>query len=167
MKKIIDEIWGGGTPSTPTPADTSYAPTSAGQTPSAAKIGKGIVAAIKQTNTLFIRSNRIDMDHIEQLIKATDQPTPQVMIEARIIEASSNFARDFGLQWGGSYSYANPYGPAAGTVRGFSSDTGNTAVNLPIGTGSPIPPLRGWQESAWPLRRPTSISMFGCGPSNN
>ena len=145
MKKIIDEIWGGGAPSTPSQTETSYqaqAPTT-GQTTSAVKIGKGIVAAIKQTNSLFIRSNRIDIEHIEKLIKATDQPTLQVMIEARVIEANSNFARDFGLTWGGGYSYANPYAPLAGTLRGFSSDTSNSAVNLPIGTGSSVNPFTG------------------------
>jgi len=126
MKKIIDEIWGAGQ-----------------TTPGAAKIGKGIVAAIKQTNTLFIRSNRIDIDHIEKLIKATDQSTPQVMIEARIVEAGSTFARDFGLQWGGGAHYSNPYTPLAGTLRGFSSNTGNDAVNLPIGTGSAFNPFTG------------------------
>ena len=144
MKKIIDEIWGGGAPDATTgQAGTSYGGPTTGQTPGAAKIGKGIVAAIKQTNTLFIRSNRIDIDHIEKLIKATDQPTPQVMIEARIIEANSNFARDFGLQWGGSAHYSNPYAPLAGSLRGFSSDTGTDAVNLPIGSGPSLNPFTG------------------------
>ena len=143
MKKIIDEIWGAGAPGTPGQAGTSYQGPTTGQPSSAAKIGKGIVAAIKQTNTLFIRSNRIDIDHIEKLIKATDQPTPQVMIEARIVEAGSNFARDFGLQWGGGAHYSNPYTPLAGSLRGFSSDTGNDAVNLPIGSGSSLNPFTG------------------------
>jgi type IV pilus assembly protein PilQ len=141
MKKIIDEIWGGGAPDTTSQTGTSSGGPTAGQTPGAAKTGKGVVAAIKQTNTLFIRSNRIDIDHIEKLIKATDQPTPQVMIEARIVEASSSFARDFGLQWGGAAHYSNPYGPLAGSLRGFSSDTGNSAVNLPIGTGTTTAPF--------------------------
>ena len=102
------------------------------------------MAAIKQTNTLFIRSNRIDIDHIEKLIKATDQPTPQVMIEARIVEASSSFARDFGLHMGGRRSIMpTPMTPLAGSLRGFSSDTGNDAVNLPIGTGSSLNPFTG------------------------
>jgi|GEM_PF-2328199 len=143
MKKIIDEIWGAGGPDTTSQTGTSNRGPTTEQTTGAAKIGKGIVAAIKQTNTLFIRSNRIDIDHIEKLIKATDQPTPQVMIEARIVEAGSNFARDFGLQWGGGVHYSNPSAPLAGTLRGFSSDTGNDAVNLPIGTGSSLNPFTG------------------------
>jgi type IV pilus assembly protein PilQ len=134
MKEIIDEIWGGGKETDGSKKGESAG--TAGRPIAAGKLGKGIVAAIKQTNSLFIRSNRMDIDHIEKLIKATDQPTPQVMIEARIIEASSDFARDFGLTWGGGYAFANPYVPLAGTVRGFSADTDNSAVNLPIGTGS-------------------------------
>jgi type IV pilus assembly protein PilQ len=137
MKKIIDAIWGGGKePDSP----GSAAGTS---TPGATRLGKGISAALKQTNSIFIRSNRIDIDQIEKLIKANDQPTPQVMIEARIVEAGSSFARDFGLQWGGGAHYSNPYAPLAGTLRGFSSDTGNDAVNLPIGSGSSLNPFTG------------------------
>jgi type IV pilus assembly protein PilQ len=137
MKKIIDEIWVGG-------KEPEGKGAAAGKTDAAGKLGKGsICAAIKQTNSLFIRSNRADIDHIEKLIRATDQPTPQVMIEARIIEAGSSFARDFGLQWGGDYHYANPYAPLAGSLRGYSSDTGNTAVNLPIGSGSVTSPFTG------------------------
>ncbi len=139
MKKIIDAIWGGGKgPDSPGMNDAS-GPSTTGAT----KLGKGICAALKQTNSIFIRSNRIDIDHIEKLIRANDQPTPQVMIEARVVEANSSFARDFGLQWGGGASYSNPYGPLAGTLRGFSSDTGNDAVNLPIGSGSSLNPFSG------------------------
>ena len=137
MKKIIDTIWGGG--KEPDSPGTAAGTSTTGPT----RLGKGICAALKQTNSLFIRSNRIDIDHIEKLIKANDQPTPQVMIEARIVEAGSSFARDFGLQWGGGVHYSNPYTPLAGTLRGFSSDTGNEAVNLPIGTGPSLNPFSG------------------------
>lgn len=139
MKKIIDGIWGSGRESDSPGRNDAAGPSTSGAT----KLGKGICAALKQTNSLFIRSNRIDIEHIEKLIKATDQPTPQVMIEARIVEAGSNFARDFGLQWGGSAHYLNPTAPLAGSLRGFSSDTGNDAVNLPIGTGSSLNPFTG------------------------
>jgi type IV pilus assembly protein PilQ len=133
MKKIIDEIWGGGVKEAEVPP--SARGEAASRPTGAVRVGKGIIAAIRQTNSLFIRSSRTDIEHIEKLIVATDQPTPQVMIEARIVEAGSNFARDFGLQWGGAYHYANPYAPLAGSVRGFTSDTNNSAVNIPIGTG--------------------------------
>ena len=112
VKKIIDEIW-------------AKDPT---------KKEKGIASAISQTNTLFVRASRSDLDHIEKLIKACDQPTAQVMIEARIVEADATFTRDLGLRWGGSYSWFNPFAPLAGTIKGGEAGApgSNTAVNLPL-----------------------------------
>jgi type IV pilus assembly protein PilQ len=111
VKKIIDEIW-------------SKDP---------AKKDKGIAASIPQTNTLFVRSTRSDLDQIEKLIRSCDLPTAQVVIEARIVEADASFTRDLGLRWGGNYSYNNPYAPMAGTIRGESGPaTTNNAVNLPL-----------------------------------
>lgn len=142
MKKIIDEIWGGGEREVPTATNLQLRGEAAARANTGmVKLGQGLVAAIKQTNTLFIRANRNDIDHIERLIAATDLPTPQVMIEARIVEAGSAFARDFGLQWGGAYHAADPTAPLAGSLRGFSSDTTNSAVNIPIGTGSVLAPF--------------------------
>ena len=40
------------------------------------------------------------MDLLEKLLSVLDTPTPQVSIEARIIEATSTFIRNLGIQWG-------------------------------------------------------------------
>jgi type IV pilus secretin PilQ/predicted competence protein len=116
VKKIIDEIW-------------SKDP---------AKKEKGIASSIPQTNTLFVRATRTDLDQIEKLIRSCDLPTAQVMIEARIVEADASFTRDFGLRWGGNFAYNNPYAPFAGTIRGGDAGGGNSnyAVNLPLTTGA-------------------------------
>lgn len=112
VKKIIDEIW-------------SKDP---------AKKEKGIASSIPQTNTLFVRATRTDLDQIEKLIRSCDLPTAQVMIEARIVEADASFTRDLGLRWGGGYAYNNPYAPFAGTIRGGEAGAPNSnyAVNLPL-----------------------------------
>jgi type IV pilus secretin PilQ/predicted competence protein len=114
VKKIIDEIW-------------SKDP---------AKKEKGIASSIPQTNTLFVRATRADLDQIEKLIRSCDLPTAQVMIEARIVEADASFTRDFGLRWGGNFAYNNPYAPFAGTIRGGdaggAAGNSNYAVNLPL-----------------------------------
>ncbi len=44
---------------------------------------------------------------IRSLVALLDLPVKQVLIEARIVEASATFARDLGVKWGMSYS-ANP-----------------------------------------------------------
>jgi type IV pilus assembly protein PilQ len=41
---------------------------------------------------------------IRNLVALLDVPVKQVLIEARIVEASATFARDLGVKWGASYS---------------------------------------------------------------
>lgn len=55
---------------------------------------------------------------IRALISLLDTPERQVLIEARIVEASSTFSRDLGVNWGISYDN-NPTG-----VSGVAGDTG-------------------------------------------
>jgi type IV pilus assembly protein PilQ len=69
--------------------------------------------------TSDVRTNKVIVVDVEPVIKkmkglleSLDVPEKQVMIEARIVEASSNFTRDIGVQWGltyrdGSASFAN------------------------------------------------------------
>jgi len=95
------------------------------------------IIGVPHTNTLIAKGPERDLDYIEDLIRTIDQPISQVMIEARIVEADASFTRDLGIRWGGASSFANAYGPFAGTVRGGSAGaTGTTennyAVNLPL-----------------------------------
>jgi type IV pilus assembly protein PilQ len=79
-----------------------------------------------------------------------DLQTPQVLIEGRIVEASTRFAREFGIQWGGqallSQANGNPTGlafPSSFAATGGiassntvgTSSTPNYAVSLPAGVG--------------------------------
>jgi len=53
-----------------------------------------------RTNTLIITDVEDTLALLEKLINVFDTATPQVSIEARIVEASSNFIRNLGVQWG-------------------------------------------------------------------
>jgi type IV pilus assembly protein PilQ len=65
---------------------------------------EGSIKADKRTNTLIIQDIRSNLEEVEQIIKELDSPTPQVLIEARVIQAVTTFARSIGVQWGGSYN---------------------------------------------------------------
>ena len=41
-----------------------------------------------------------NINKAKQIVKEIDRVTPQVVIEARIVEANSSFTRDFGFDWG-------------------------------------------------------------------
>ncbi|MEW6410368.1 MAG: type IV pilus secretin PilQ [Nitrospirota bacterium] len=40
------------------------------------------------------------VEEVESLVKKVDKPAPQVLIEARIVEMTSTFERQLGIQWG-------------------------------------------------------------------
>jgi len=61
---------------------------------------RGSVSAHKVTNTLIVKDIPKAIDDVKEFVGQIDLASPQVLIEARIVEASSNFARDLGVQWG-------------------------------------------------------------------
>jgi len=117
---------------------------------------RGSVTSEKRTNTLIIKDIKKGIRAAETLVSRLDTPIPQVLIEARIVEASSSFSRDLGIQWGVDYQTGgnvstNLFGsgvdgqglpaagqtPPSGTNPAFQTRNGaqNFAVNLPA-TGS-------------------------------
>ena len=63
----------------------------------------GSILVDEHTNSLIIQAVKSDMDRILAIIKKLDRPTPQVLIEAYIVEANKDVARELGIQWGGAY----------------------------------------------------------------
>ncbi|MBM3304985.1 MAG: type IV pilus secretin PilQ [Candidatus Aminicenantes bacterium] len=61
---------------------------------------RGEIIVDERTNTLLISEVRDKLDLLERLIGVVDTPTPQVSIEARIVEATATFVRNLGIQWG-------------------------------------------------------------------
>lgn len=61
---------------------------------------RGTVEEDKRTNTLIVKDVKLHIAAADNLVSRLDTRVPQVLIEARIVEASSSFARDLGIQWG-------------------------------------------------------------------
>ncbi len=61
---------------------------------------RGTVTPDSRTNTLIIMDVADNIALAEQLVSTLDTQTPQVLIEARIVEARTTFVRQLGIQWG-------------------------------------------------------------------
>jgi type IV pilus assembly protein PilQ len=86
----------------------------------------GSILVDEHSNALIIRALKSDMDNILAVIERLDRPTPQVLIEAYIVEANKDVARELGIQWGGIY--AGKSGDKQVFVTG--KQTGTEAVPL-------------------------------------
>ena len=63
---------------------------------------RGSVIPETRTNQLFVTDIPSRLEAVQDLIKKLDIPVRQVMIEARIVEASDTFGRSLGVKLGGS-----------------------------------------------------------------
>ena len=64
----------------------------------------GSILVDGHSNSLIVQALKPDMDNILAIIKRLDRPTAQVLIEAYIVEANKDVARELGVQWGGIYA---------------------------------------------------------------
>jgi type IV pilus assembly protein PilQ len=120
---------------------------------------RGSIAVDERTNVLIARDISGNLNNIEELVRSLDTQTPQVLVEARIVEATSRYLRDIGIQWGGDVTFSEATGNPTGLAfpssvtssggaydnqtnsRGLSPFQGNVpqpnfAVNLPAATGT-------------------------------
>ena len=102
---------------------------------------RGSVLAEPRTNQLFVTDIASRVDEIQRIIEKIDIPLRQVMIEARIVQASDTFGQTLGARLGGvnegskskvSDKILNPTGLfvnlPAGTINGF--EPASFAVSL-------------------------------------
>ena len=84
------------------------------------------------TRSIIVRGKEKDLDVVDKVIKEIDVRTKQVLIEAFIVEANSDFERALGVRLGGYYSNK---GRIAGGVAGTSSGSAtlNTAEAAALG----------------------------------
>lgn len=61
---------------------------------------RGSVSVDERTNTLAITDTNEKINVIKALVQQIDIPVRQVMIEARIVRASTNFSKAIGVKWG-------------------------------------------------------------------
>jgi len=98
---------------------------------------RGKVTVDVRTNVLIVKDLVDRLDNAEALIKNLDTETPQVLIEGRIVEASSSFSTEKGIQWGGGIelgpkngSQTGLYFPSSIGAVGYKG-TDNWVTNLP------------------------------------
>jgi type IV pilus assembly protein PilQ len=59
----------------------------------------GKLSTDSRTNTIILTDISSSVQIAKDIIKQFDQPVKQVMIEARVVDATDDFIRDLGIQW--------------------------------------------------------------------
>ena len=102
------------------------------------KSDRAKVSMDTRLNAIIVRDLSLNLDRMERLLKDLDVRVAQVLIEAKIVEVNSNYARELGVQWGGKYTMNSSQGTT--TVSGGSTGLGSTGAGSPlIGSGAFYP----------------------------
>jgi len=113
---------------------------------------RGTAVVDPRTNQLFVRDTAQRLEEVRRLLQKIDIQVPQVLIEARIVEADDRFSRNLGVRLGGNSGYPREIGSTGGygTVGGLGTTqstgpggTVTTTTTLPqsgtIGPGTAAP----------------------------
>ena len=111
---------------------------------------RGSISVDKRNNQIILTETSEQIEKAKQIIEKIDKITPQVVIEARIVEANTNFTKDIGTEWQMSTStddaskYASIYKDALGGSYGYNiamstpQETGSIGINFARITGTPF-----------------------------
>ncbi|MDO8932723.1 MAG: type IV pilus secretin PilQ [Rhodocyclaceae bacterium] len=116
---------------------------------------RGGVVIDERSNKLFITDTPSRLEEVRRVIAEIDVASRQVLIEARIVEASESFNKALGVRLGGSdmYGMAGPGGKVLGIpgVRFGLSPTANAAFINSVesigSTGNPLSYVGGYLET--------------------
>ena len=97
---------------------------------------RGSVAIDARTNTLFVRDTPTQLEEIRKLLEKIDVSVRQVMIEARIVEATDLFSRNLGARFGvqNASTITNRRLGISGSLDGATGSTGLAGGGTPGGT---------------------------------
>jgi type IV pilus assembly protein PilQ len=90
---------------------------------------RGSITVDDRTNSIIAYQTQESLDELRRIVAQLDIPVRQVMIEARIVEATVNYDKSLGVTWGGQTTKGKA------TIYGGQSSTSSTTT---AGTSTPF-----------------------------
>ena len=90
---------------------------------------RGQISVDQRNNQLIVTDTAGKLEQVKEIVRRIDTVTPQVIIEAKVVEVTDEFSMEVGIEWAGSY------GPASINGNSLSLDA---AMNFPAASSSSI-----------------------------
>ncbi|MBP2689096.1 MAG: pilQ, partial [Deltaproteobacteria bacterium] len=114
-----------------------------------------------RTNVLIIRDLPKNIAAIRTLVATLDTATPQVLIEARIVEVDTTFTRELGVQWGGAYRTAG--GSTNYGITGIQDSSGASVPGSAVGAATTNPFTATNPAPTYAVNLPAAIGLGSGG----
>lgn len=131
---------------------------------------RGSITVDERTNTLIIVETPSKLESIRDLIGRLDVPVRQVLIESRIVLATTDFAKELGVRWGmTSYNVdGRRAGVVSGSIEGVDAQLqDNITVTPGTGPGVNNGTGLGFDSVSWeqPSQLAVDMGVSGTGAS--
>ena len=97
---------------------------------------RGSAAVDVRTNTIIVQDMEQNLAAIRDLLASLDVPVRQVLIEARIVNVSTDYSREFGVRWGAAGSPEQGSRFRYGIARGLAPAQAQNELALDLGIAS-------------------------------
>ncbi|MFD1261512.1 type IV pilus secretin PilQ [Entomomonas asaccharolytica] len=95
---------------------------------------RGSLTVDKRTNTIIAYQTEERLEELRRIIAQLDRPVRQVQIEARIVEANVDFAKNLGVRWGADFGSKSGNWQSYGGADGRKNSTGSSTEFGNLGT---------------------------------
>ena len=100
------------------------------------KTKDGSIVVDERSSRIIVKDLPEAVERMEAFLKQIDIPTPQVLIEARIVEATRQFSQSLGVQWGGTGVATRPGAATGVTAFGGTSPSSSSSSSSSSGGSS-------------------------------
>lgn len=123
---------------------------------------RGSVIAMKRTNQLFVTDIPSKLEEVQNMIAKVDVPVDQILIEARLVEASDTFGKSLGVKLGGGDIRAARGGDGGYQLSGSTRAVfGSNYTNSGISSGF----TQGTQTDS-PFVNLPAVGLLGTNPAS-
>ena len=114
---------------------------------------RGTVTHDKRTNYLIVKDTAGNIEKVKKIIETLDTQTPQIQIEAKIVEMDEGYRKELGLKKGVSFGY-DPVG-SKGVPQAALAGTDATGTTVAAGVANQGP---GFSFSTAPLENAGTVA---------
>tara|TARA_R100001143_G_scaffold62286_1_gene65190 strand:+ start:1904 stop:3964 length:2061 start_codon:yes stop_codon:yes gene_type:complete len=96
---------------------------------------RGTATVDTRTSTLIVRDAPVVLNEVRSMLQRLDVPVQQVLIEARIVNAETNFSDALGIRWGGVQTFPE-FGDEfilSGSLNGFGTSFSENQLIVDLG----------------------------------
>ncbi len=122
----------------------------------------GTITQVAWNNALIIKDVRENVANIIKVIKEHDVKPNQIQIDCRIVQASSDFSKEIGIQWGQSYTGSSLFGSKAMEITG-AKDPGASSSASSYTATTGLVALRGTAQYPYNVNLPAAVGKGSGG----